>query len=183
MVKAWKDITHVVACLQHSCIVEFTRFDSDGEPPLSLIRIIDCMGLPYCRSRPPSGNMAAVSHCRCLCWSGDGQNETQDGSRIEEQIKIDLWNTDYFKVINTVLLQLLSVGRPVRRGHSTWKVVGSTGPVAAPCWGRESLWHASHAHECRRNKKDTAGSEAEQKGGRWSRFDPFRPVRKNLSSG
>ena len=112
VVNAWKDITHVVACFQHSCIVEFSRFDSDGEPPLSLIRIVDCMVWPYCRSRPPSGNMAAVSHCRCLYWSGDGQNETQDGSRIEEPIKKDLRNTAYFKVISTELLELLLVGRP-----------------------------------------------------------------------
>ena len=55
--------------------------------------------------------------------------------------------------------------------------------MAEPCWGRESLWHAPHAHECRCNKKDTAltaGHEAEQKGDRWSRFDPFRPVRKKV---
>ena len=53
--------------------------------------------------------------------------------------------------------------------------------MAEPCWGRESQWHALHAHECRGNKKDTARPEAEQKGGRWSRSDPFRPVRKKWS--
>ena len=87
IVKAWKDITHE---FQHSCIVEFStrpRFDSDGEPPLSLIRIVDCMVWPYCRSRPPCGNMAAVSLCSWLCWFGDGLNETLDGSMIEEPIK------------------------------------------------------------------------------------------------
>lgn len=115
---------------QYSCIVEFStrpRFDSDGEPPLSLIRIVDCMVWPYCRSRRPSGNMAAVSHCRCLCWSGDGQNETQDGSQIEEPIKKDLRNTDYFKVISTELLELfiIIVRRPARRvGPSNLKSGG-----------------------------------------------------------
>ena len=169
-------------------IVEFStrlRFDSDSEPPFSLIRIVDCMVWPswswYCRSRPPCRNMAAVSHCRCLCRFGDGQNETQDVSNIEEPIKSWIWNTDYFKVINTELLQLLPVGRPVPRGHSTWKVADWTGPMAEPCWGRESQWHALHAHECRGNKKDTARPEAEQKGCRWSRSDPFRPVRKKWS--
>ena len=53
--------------------------------------------------------------------------------------------------------------------------------MAEPCWGRESQWHALHAHECRGNKKDTARPEAEQKGGRRSRSDPFRPVRKKWS--
>ena len=93
MVKAWKGMLQHE--FQHSCIVEFStrpRFDSDGEPPLSLIRIVDCMVGPYCRSRPPRGNMAAVSHCSCpSCWIWN-TNETQDVSRI-------VWNTNNFKVI------------------------------------------------------------------------------------
>ena len=128
-------------------IVEFStrlRFDSDGEPPFSLIRIVDCMVWPswswYCRSRPPCRNMAAVSHCRCLCRFGDGQNETQDVSNIEEPIKSWIWNTDYFKVINTELLQLLPVGRPVPRGHSTWKVADWTGPMAEPSSAMLGKW-------------------------------------------
>ena len=114
MVKAWKDNTHVVACLQHSCIVEFStrpRFDSDGEPPLSLIRtrIVDCM---VWSTAVIWLQWVTTDACTDDNWSGDGQNETQDGSRIEEPIKKDLWNTDYFKVISTELLELLSVGRP-----------------------------------------------------------------------
>lgn len=89
-----KDMVNVVAWI--SAFMIFVRLDSDGGPPLSLIRLVSDCHVQSTALCHVEGQWVTAASCAQL---GTGWTETQDVSQIEEPNNKNLRNTDIFKVI------------------------------------------------------------------------------------